>query len=476
MRDTYENPLITRYASREMAHCFSDDVKFQTWRKLWVALAEAEHELGLSIDQEQIDELKEHMEDINYDVADKREKEVRHDVMAHVYAYSKQCPKAQGIIHLGATSCFVGDNSEVIIAAKALDIVLKRLVNTIDQLSQFALKYKGMPTLGFTHYQPAQLTTVGKRACLWLQELEMDYHELMHLRENVRLRGVKGTTGTQDSFLSLFDGDHEKVLELEQKVCAKMGFDKAYPVTGQTYPRKFDTMVLNVLALIAQSASKFANDLRLLQNLKELEEPFGKKQIGSSAMAYKRNPMRSERICSLARFVISLQSSPANTASTQWLERTLDDSANRRLVIAQACLAVDAILNIFTNVASGLVVYENMIKKHVQLELPFMATERILMAAVKAGGDRQALHERIREHSMAAASRVKMDGADNDLLDRIRTDEAFGMIHDQLDELVNAETFIGRSSEQVTQYVDAYVKPILEAHKDVLGEEGIVKV
>jgi len=476
MYDTYQNPLITRYASKEMGYCFSDDKKFKTWRKLWIALAESEMELGLPITEDQINQMKKYKDDLNMDVAIEREKVVRHDVMSHVYAFSQQCDTAQGIIHLGATSCFVGDNTDVIVIDDALDLVIRRLVNVIDKLQNFADKYKDLPTLGFTHFQPAQLTTVGKRATLWIQELLMDLEELEHIKQNVKLRGVKGTTGTQDSFLALFDGNSEKVKELENKVCDKLGYDKFYPVTGQTYPRKFDTIVINVLALIAQSAAKFANDLRLLQNLKEIEEPFSSKQIGSSAMAYKRNPMRSERINSLARFVISLSSSPANTASTQWLERTLDDSANKRLSVPQAFLAVDAILNIYSNIATSMVVYDKMIAKRVNSELPFMATERILMAAVQKGGDRQELHECIREHSMKAGHQVKVEGKENDLLERIKKDKAFKSVKDDIDNIVDAKLFIGRCNDQVDEFISDFVSPALEKYTDLLGDEGIVKV
>ncbi|MEA5003865.1 MAG: adenylosuccinate lyase, partial [Christensenella sp.] len=437
MRDVYENPLITRYASREMSHIFSDDIKFKTWRRLWIALAEAEHEMGLPISKEQISELKEHAEDINYDVAEAREKEVRHDVMSHVYAYGVQCPQAKGIIHLGATSCYVGDNTDIIVMDQAIEVIELKLVNVIARLKEFALQYKDMPTLGFTHYQPAQLTTVGKRATLWMQDLLMDYEQLQFVKSQVKLRGVKGTTGTQASFLTLFEGDAEKVKELEQKVAQKIGYQKVFAVTGQTYPRKFDSVVVDLLSSISQSAYKFANDLRLLQNLKEVEEPFGKKQIGSSAMAYKRNPMRSERICSLARYVLSLSSSPAITASTQWFERTLDDSANKRLVIPQGFLALDAILNIYLNVTSGMVVYPKVIEKRINEELPFMATETILMDAVKRGGDRQELHEKIREYSMIAGRRVKEEGKSNNLIELIKEDAAFHMSAEEIDAIMD---------------------------------------
>ena len=432
----YNNPLITRYASKEMQHAFSDEKRFRLWRKLWIALAESEMELGLPITQAQIDEMKKYADDINYDVAENYEKEVRHDVMAHVKAFGQQAKSAEPIIHLGATSCFVNCNSEAIMIDDALKIIRAKLVNVIDKLKTFALKYKDLPTLGFTHLQPAQLTTVGKRASLWLQDLCLDMENLEHLMGTVRLRGVKGTTGTQASFMELFDGDEAKVKTLEKKVLEKMGYEKAYSVTGQTYPRKFDYNVLCVLSQIAQSAYKFANDMRLLQNMKELEEPFGKKQIGSSAMAYKRNPMRCERICALARYALSLPINAAITSSTQWLERTLDDSANRRIVNAQAFLTVDAILNVYMNVAENIVVYEKTIEKHVREELPFMATENILMECVKAGGNRQDLHEEIRTLSMQAAYRVKSEGGNNNLLDLIEKDDAFKAVHGKLSEKI----------------------------------------
>ncbi len=476
MHDTYVNPLTTRYATKQMQRIFGDDNKFSSWRKLWVALAESEMELGLDITPEQIESLKSNIFNIDYDVANAREKEVRHDVMAHVYAYGECCPSAKAIIHLGATSCYVGDNADLMIIHQALELVKETLVNVIDKLSKFALEYKDMPTLGFTHYQPAQLTTVGKRASLWLYDLVADYNELDKLLSEKKLRGVKGTTGTQDSFMALFNGDESKVKQLNEKVCSKLGYNDTFPVTGQTYPRKYDTQVLNVLSLIAQSAYKFANDMRLLQNLKELEEPFAKKQIGSSAMAYKRNPMRSERICALSRFVNSLVSSTTNTANTQWLERTLDDSANKRLTIPQAFLAVDAILNIYLNVAEGIVVYENMIKKHIAEELPFMATERIMMAAVKKGGDRQELHELIRTHSMEAAKQVKLEGKPNDLIERIKADDAFSSVWDEIDNLMDAKNFTGRCGSQVSELYDEYIKPILDANSDVLNKSGEVNV
>lgn len=441
----YENPLITRYASREMSENFSDEKRFKLWRKLWIALAESEMELGLNIKKSQIDEMKKYADDINFDVAAKYEREVRHDVMAHVHAFGDQAKSAMPIIHLGATSCFVDCNSELIIMYDALKIIKNKLVNVMDKLRAFALKYKELPTLGFTHLQPAQLTTVGKRATLWLQDLEMDYNDLENLFSQFRLRGVKGTTGTQASFMELFDGDESKVKELEKRVVAKMGFDKVYGVTGQTYPRKFDYNVLCVLSQIAQSAYKFSNDIRILQNMKEIEEPFEKSQIGSSAMAYKRNPMRSERMGSLARYVISLPMNSAITAGTQWFERTLDDSANRRIVNAQAFLALDGILNIYMNVSENLVVYDKVIAKHIAAELPFMATENIMMECVKAGGNRQELHERIRVLSMEAGRNVKERGGDNNLIDLIKNDDMFAAVKDRLDEILDAKKFIGRA-------------------------------
>ncbi|HIZ04140.1 MAG TPA: adenylosuccinate lyase [Candidatus Borkfalkia avistercoris] len=478
MADTsvYENPLLSRYASREMAESFSDDKKFRLWRKLWIALAEAEKELGLNITDEQIAEMKKYADDINYDDARKFESEVRHDVMAHVKAFGKQAKKAAGIIHLGATSCYVTDNAEVIIIDDALGMVLKKLVNVMDKLRVFARRYKALPTLGFTHLQPAQLTTVGKRATLWLSDLEMDYISLMHLKETVKLRGVKGTTGTQASFLDLFEGDGAKVRELEKRVVAKLGYDKVYGVTGQTYPRKFDYNVLCVLSQIAQSAYRFSNDIRLLQHMKEVEEPFEKHQIGSSAMAYKRNPMRSERMGSLARYVLSLPVNAAVTASTQWFERTLDDSANKRIVIAQAFLSVDAILNLYLNISENLVVYEKVIAKHIAAELPFMATENIMMECVKAGGNRQELHERIRVHSMEASKNVKAEGKENNLIELIKADDMFAAVKDRLDGILDAKNFIGRSPEQVEEFLSAEIDPILEKHKDLLGESGEVRV
>ena len=478
MSDTsvYANPLIERYASKEMSAIFSDDHKFTTWRKLWIALAESEKELGLDITDEQIAELKAHVSDINYDVQRAREKEVRHDVMSHVYAYGVQCPKAKPIIHLGATSCYVGCNTDVINAKEALELVKSKLVNVMYRLKKFALQYKSLPTLGFTHLQPAQLVTVGKRATLWLQDLEMDYYHLVSLIDSIKLRGVKGTTGTQASFLELFNGDSSKVKELEKKVVEKLGFKSVYGVTGQTYPRKFDYNVLTVLSMIAQSAFKFSTDVRLLQSMKEIEEPFAKNQIGSSAMAYKRNPMRSERIGSLARYVMTLPDSAAITSSTQWLERTLDDSACRRIATPQAFLAVDAILNIYLNVTDGLVVYDKVIRRHVDAELPFMATEMILMQCVKAGGDRQELHERIRVHSMDAGRVVKVEGGENDLIERIKKDDAFKPVWDTIDDMLAPENFIGRAPEQVVEFISEEIDPILDENKGYIKEYDEVKV
>lgn len=472
----YENPLITRYASREMSENFSDLKRFRLWRKLWIALAESEMELGLNITQSQIDEMKKYADDINFDVAAKYEREVRHDVMAHVHAFGDQAKSAMPIIHLGATSCFVDCNSELIIMYDALRIIKNKLVNVMDKLRTFALKYKDLPTLGFTHLQPAQLTTVGKRATLWLQDLEMDYNDLENLFSQFKLRGVKGTTGTQASFMELFDGDENKVKELEKRVVAKLGFDKVYGVTGQTYPRKFDYNVLCVLSQIAQSAYKFSNDIRILQNMKEIEEPFEKSQIGSSAMAYKRNPMRSERMGSLARFVISLPMNSAITAGTQWFERTLDDSANRRIVNAQAFLALDGILNIYMNVSENLVVYDKVIAKHIAAELPFMATENIMMECVKAGGNRQDLHERIRVLSMEAGRNVKERGGDNNLIELIKADDMFAAVRDNLGEILDAKKFIGRAPSQVVEFISNEIDPILAQNKAVLGARGDVRV
>ena len=476
MRNAYETPLNRRYASADMSYLFSDEMKFKTWRKLWVALAESEMELGLNITQDQVDELKKHIDDINYEVAEEREKIVRHDVMSHVYAYGVQCPSAKGIIHLGATSCYVGDNTDIIIMKEALLIIKRKLINVISHLSQFALKYKALPTLGFTHLQPAQLTTVGKRCTLWIQDLMIDLENLDFVIENLKLRGVKGTTGTQASFMELFNGDESKVKELEKRVVSKMGFKKAYNVTGQTYPRKVDSIVLNTLSEIAQSAYKFSNDLRILQNMKEMEEPFEKNQIGSSAMAYKRNPMRSERISALSRYVIVDALNPAITSSTQWFERTLDDSANKRLSVAEGFLALDGVLNLYINVSSNMVVYEKVIASHVKNELPFMATENIMMEAVKRGGDRQELHEVIREYSMETAKRIKQEGLSNDLIDKIKKNPMFKLTEEEIDEIIDPKKFTGRSSGQVEDYINECVKPILENNKECLNVSVSISV
>ena len=476
MNNFYESPLNTRYASDEMKEIFSPDKKFKTWRRLWIALAKAEKQLGLNITDEQIEELEKFKDDINYDVAKKREKEVRHDVMSHVYAYGVQCPKAKAIIHLGATSCYVGDNTDIIIMTEALKLIRKKLVNVIYRLKIFADEYKNLPTLGFTHFQPAQLTTVGKRACLWIQELLMDLEDVEYQLSKAKLLGSKGTTGTQASFLELFDGDHEKVKKLDEMITKEMGFDAYFPVSGQTYSRKLDSQFLNVLSSIAQSAYKFSNDLRLLQHLKEVEEPFEKSQIGSSAMAYKRNPMRSERISSLARYVIANSINPAITASTQWFERTLDDSANKRISIPESFLAVDAVLNIYLNIATKMVVYPKVIEQHILKELPFMATENIMMQAVKNGGDRQELHEKIRIHSMAAARVVKEEGKENDLIERIVNDKSFNLDIDDIKAVLKPENFIGRAKEQTEEFLRDYVSPVLEKYKDVLGEEAELNV
>lgn len=475
-RKEYQNPLISRYASKEISYVFSEDFKFSTWRKLWVALAESEMELGLNITQEQIDELKAHLYDINYDDAEKREKETRHDVMSHVYAYGLQCPKAKPIIHLGATSAFVGDNTDVIQLSEGLKLIRVKLLNVIKNLSDFAERYKNLPTLGFTHFQPAQLTTVGKRCCLWLQDFLIDIEELDFQLNRLKLRGVKGTTGTQASFMALFDGDHERIKELDKRVTEKMGFNSSFAVTGQTYSRKLDSQVLNVLTQIAESAHKFSNDIRLLQNLKEIEEPFEKNQIGSSAMAYKRNPMRCERIAALSRFVMINSLNPAVTAATQWFERTLDDSANKRLAIPQAFLAVDSILNIMINVSNGLVVYEKMIKRHIDDELPFMATENILMEAVKQGGDRQELHEKIRQYSIEAGRRVKEEGLDNNLISLIETDNSFKLSKDIINQLMDDHNFVGRAPEQVEEFLSEHVYPLLKANADKLNVKVDLKV
>lgn len=471
MKNTYESPLTSRYASREMQALFSPDKKFRTWRKLWVALAESQMELGLDISKDQVDELKKNQDNINYDIAQAREKEVRHDVMSHVYAYGIQCPKAAGIIHLGATSCFVGDNTDLIIDYEALDLIKKRLVKLISILSRFADQYKDLPTLGFTHFQPAQPTTVGKRACLWIQDFIFDLESLEDFLQRRRLRGVKGTTGTQASFLELFDGDYEKVKLLDKMVAKKMGYEDVFAVTGQTYSRKFDSQLVNILAGIAQSATKFSNDIRLLQHLKEIEEPFEKNQIGSSAMAYKRNPMRSERIASLARYIIADMINPAMTVSGQWFERTLDDSANRRISVPEAFLATDAVLNLCANVSDGLVVYPKVIGQRLMKELPFMATENIMMDAVKKGGNRQELHEKIRLHSLAAARIVKEEGGENDLVDRIAGDPSFGISKEEILEILRPDLYIGCAPMQVMEFLENIVKPILDNEESIDMEQ-----
>ena len=476
VKDTYESPLSARYASKEMKYIFSPDKKFRTWRKLWIALAESEKELGLPITQEQIDELKAHADDINYEVAQEREKIVRHDVMSHVYAYGVQCPNAKGIIHLGATSCYVGDNTDIIIMTEGLELIRNKLITVIRNLSKFADEYKALPTLAFTHFQPAQPTTVGKRATLWLQEHLMDLEDVEYQLSKAKLLGSKGTTGTQASFLELFEGDHEKCKMLDKKIAEKMGYEESFPVSGQTYPRKLDSQMLNTLSLIAQSAYKFSNDIRLLQHLKEVEEPFEKNQIGSSAMAYKRNPMRSERIASLANYVMSDAMNPALVASTQWFERTLDDSANKRLSVPEGFLAIDGILDLYLNVVDGLVVYPKVIESRLRSELPFMATENIMMDAVKAGGDRQELHEKIRVHSMAAGKVVKEEGKANDLLERIAADPAFGMNMEQLQAIMKPENFVGRAPQQTEEFVNEVINPILEENKEVLGLTAEINV
>lgn len=472
--DSYISPFSTRYASKEMQFIFSEDNKFRTWRKLWIALAKAEKKQGLDITDEQIAELEAHAENINYDDAQRREKECRHDVMSHVYAYGLQCPKAAGIIHLGATSCYVGDNTDVIIMREGLQVVRRKLLNVMNLLANFADKYKAMPALAYTHLQPAQLTTVGKRATLWLNELYMDYCELEHRLSSLALLGSKGTTGTQASFMELFGGDSAKIKAVEQDIAAAMGFDKVVPVSGQTYSRKMDYQVVSVLSGIVQSASKFAYDLRLLANFKEMEEPFEKNQIGSSAMPYKRNPMRSERICALARYVICDSLNPAFTSATQWFERTLDDSANKRISVPEAFLAVDAILNIMINVVSGLVVYPKVIEAHVMNELPFMATENIMMDAVKRGGNRQDLHERIREHSMAAGKRIKEEGLENDMVDRIAGDPMFGMTREQILEHLDPSAYIGRCPSQVDEFLSECVRPAIAPY--LTGEDVKVEI
>ena len=476
MTNSYESPFCTRYASKEMQYIFSPEMKFRTWRRLWIALAETEKELGLNITQEQIDELKAHAEDINYDVAKERERQVRHDVMSHVYAYGVQCPKAKGIIHLGATSCYVGDNTDIIVMTEALKLVKKKLVNVIAELSAFADKYKDQPTLAFTHFQPAQPTTVGKRATLWTQEFLLDLEDLEYVLGTMKLLGSKGTTGTQASFLELFDGDQETIDKIDPMIAEKMGFKECYPVSGQTYSRKVDTRVANILAGIAASAHKMSNDIRLLQHLKEVEEPFEKSQIGSSAMAYKRNPMRSERIASLSRYVMVDALNPAITSATQWFERTLDDSANKRLSIPEGFLAIDGILDLCLNVVDGLVVYPKVIEKHMMAELPFMATENIMMDAVKAGGDRQELHERIRELSMEAGKTVKVEGKDNNLLELIAADPAFNLSLEDLQRSMDPKKYIGRAKEQTERFVNTVVQPILDSHKELLGVKAEINV
>ena len=477
VKDTYESPLSARYASKEMKYIFSPDKKFRTWRKLWIALAESEKELGLPITQEQIDELKAHADDINYEVAQEREKIVRHDVMSHVYAYGVQCPNAKGIIHLGATSCYVGDNTDLIIMTEGLKLIRNKLITVIRNLSKFADEYKALPTLAFTHFQPAQPTTVGKRATLWLQELLMDLEDVEYQLSKAKLLGSKGTTGTQASFLELFDGDHEKCKMLDRKIAEKMGYKDCFPVSGQTYSRKLDSQFLNVLAGIAQSAAKFSNDIRLLQHLKEVEEPFEKNQIGSSAMAYKRNPMRSERIGSLSRYVMVDVLNGYFTTATQWFERTLDDSANKRLSVPEAFLAVDGILSLYANVADGLVVYPKVIEQRLRKELPFMATENIMMDAVKKrGADRQQLHEKIREHSMAASRVVKVEGGENDLLERIAADEAFGVTIEELEKILKPENYTGRAKEQTEDFLNECIKPVLEKYADVESDEPEINV
>ena len=474
--DKYVSPLSERYASKEMQYIFSPDMKFRTWRKLWIALAETEKELGLPITNEQIEELKSHAEDINYEVAKEREKVVRHDVMSHVYAYGVQCPKAKGIIHLGATSCYVGDNTDIIVMSEALKLVRKKLINVLAELRNFADKYKNQPTLAFTHFQPAQPTTVGKRATLWMQEFLMDLEDLEYVAGTLKLLGSKGTTGTQASFLELFDGDQETIDKIDPMIAEKMGFKAAYPVSGQTYSRKVDTRVLNILAGIAASAHKFSNDIRLLQHLKEVEEPFEKTQIGSSAMAYKRNPMRSERIASLSRYVMVDALNPAITSATQWFERTLDDSANKRLSVPEGFLAIDGILDLCLNVVDGLVVYPKVIEKHLMSELPFMATENIMMDAVKAGGDRQELHERIRELSMEAGRTVKVEGKENNLLELIAADPAFNLSLEDLKKTMDPARYVGRAPLQVDNFLKNVVDPVLDANKELLGVKAEINV
>lgn len=475
-KDCYESPLSSRYASKEMKYLFSPDMKFRTWRKLWIALAESEMELGLPVTQEQIDELKANADNINYEVAQEREKLVRHDVMSHVYAYGVQCPKAKGIIHLGATSCYVGDNTDVIIMTEGLKLVRNKLVTVIRELSAFADKYKDLPTLAFTHFQPAQPTTVGKRATLWIQDLLMDLEDVEYQLSKAKLLGCKGTTGTQASFLELFEGDHNKCKEIDVKIAQKMGYSSCFAVSGQTYSRKLDTQVLNVLSGIAQSASKFSNDIRLLQHLKEVEEPFEKNQIGSSAMAYKRNPMRSERIGSLSRYVMVDVLNGAFTTATQWFERTLDDSANKRLSVPEAFLAIDGILSLYANVADGLVVYPKVIEQRLRKELPFMATENIMMDAVKRGGDRQELHEKIRTHSMAASRVVKEEGQENDLLQRIASDSSFGVTLEELEQLLEPSKYVGRAPQQTSDFLNEVVKPAIAPYENIENEKTEITV
>ena len=475
-RDIYVSPFSGRYAGKDMLYVFSENFKFRTWRKLWIALAESERELGLPITEEQIAELKAHAKDINYEDAEAREKVVRHDVMSHVYAYGLQCPKAAGIIHLGATSAFVGDNTDIIQMKEALNLVHRSLINVISELTAFALKYKDVPTLAFTHFQPAQPTTIGKRATLWIQDLMMDLSDLEYVRDSLRLLGSKGTTGTQASFLELFDGDHEKCREIDRRVARKLGFDSCYDVSGQTYSRKVDFRVLSVLSGIAQSAHKFSNDIRLLQNLKQIEEPFEKTQIGSSAMAYKRNPMRSERMASLANYVMSDLMNPAITAATQWFERTLDDSANKRISVPEAFLAVDSILRLYSNVADGLVVYPKVCEKYLRAELPFMATENIMMDCVKRGGNRQELHERIRELSMQAGKRVKEEGLDNNLLDLIAADPLFGLKREEAEKLLDPSLYVGRAPRQTEDYIHDVVEPKLSAYGQEIGSAAEISL
>ena len=476
MNDKYISPLSKRYAGEEMQRLFSEDKKFKTWRRLWIALAESQMELGLNISREQIQQMKDNMDNIDYQVAEAKEKEIRHDVMSHIYAFGKQCPDAKGIIHLGATSCFVGDNTDLVLMKEGLVLVRKKLINTIKLLSDFAMEYRDLPTLGFTHFQPAQPTTVGKRATLWIQDLLLDLEALEFVISTLKLRGAKGTTGTQASFMELFDGDGEKVKELDQKIAEKLDFSGTYHVTGQTYSRKVDFQVLQVLSGIAQSAYKFSNDIRLLAHMKEIEEPFEKSQVGSSAMAYKRNPMRSERMASIARFIISNSINPALNTTGQWLERTLDDSANRRLSIPEGFLATDGLLSLYINVADGLVVYPKVIEKHLQEELPFMATETILMEGVKRGGDRQVLHEAIRKHSLATAESIKVHGQENNLVERLGEDPEFNMTEDEIRDMIRPERFVGRSVQQVEEFVGGPVKDMLERYPEDLGIEVNISV